>query len=80
MIRRNCLVVAATHDIELTRLAADYYDNYHFEEEVNDKDIKFNYILKEGPSKSRNAIKILKLLGYPEEIYKNALDNTQKIL
>lgn len=52
MIRRNCLVVAATHDIELTRLAADYYDNYHFEEEVNDKDIKFNYILKEGPSKA----------------------------
>lgn len=80
MIKKNCFVVAATHDLELTSLVEDYYDNYHFEENVDDNDVKFNYLLQKGPSRSRNAIKILKLLGYPEEIYKNAMDRANEIL
>ena len=65
-------VVAATHDIELTILLKDLYKNMHFEEKIEDGDIKFDYLLKEGPATSRNAIAILDNLNYPREIISEA--------
>lgn len=46
---------AATHDIELSYILEDLYDNYHFEEEVKEKEVVFSYILKKGRATSRNA-------------------------
>lgn len=63
---------AATHDVELTRLLADDYDNYHFEEEIIEDDIFFPYRLKSGPATTRNAIALLKMLGYDENLVKDA--------
>lgn len=68
---KNCFTIVATHDLELTKLVDNKYKNFHFKEEIINQDIKFDYIIKEGPSKTKNALKILKLLGYPEEIYNN---------
>ena len=59
---------AATHDIELTTLLEDYYANYHFKEEVKDDDVIFNYRLYEGRATTRNAIRLLGILGFKEEI------------
>ena len=39
---------AATHDIEMTELLKEYYDNYHFEEVIRDGDILFPYQLLPG--------------------------------
>ena len=72
MIDRNTLVVAATHDIELTSLVNENFKNYHFKESIEGNDINFDYILRPGPATSRNAIAILKYLGYPKMIYENA--------
>ena len=72
MINRNTLVVAATHDIELTSLVNENFHNYHFKEAIEENDIIFDYILRDGPATSRNAIAILKYLGYPKLIYENA--------
>ena len=72
MIDRNCLVVAATHDLELTSLVKNKFCNYHFRESIEENDIKFDYILRHGPATSRNAIAILRYLGYPKEIHENA--------
>ncbi len=70
---QNKLVFAATHDIELTTLLKDIYLNYHFEESLDeDGDVYFDYVLKTGPSKTRNAILMLKTYGYDERIIKNA--------
>ncbi len=69
---KQVVCFAATHDIELTSLLAKEYDNYHFEEEVKDGDILFNYELKEGKAKTRNAIKLLGIMGYREDIIKKA--------
>lgn len=66
------LCFAATHDIELTELLAEEFDNYHFEEEVRDGDVFFNYRLKEGRATTRNAIKLLELMGYDEAIIEKA--------
>lgn len=68
----NMLCFAATHDIELTQLLSDVYDNYHFEEEIENNDILFPYKLLKGPANTRNAIKLLKLMGYPDKLIDNA--------
>ena len=69
---RNVLCYAATHDIELTHLLEEWYGNYHFEEQIVDDDVLFNYELNSGRATSRNAISLLKVMGYDEEIIKAA--------
>ncbi len=68
LAKKNGLVFASTHDLELTRLVADAYVNYHFQEEIGEHGLLFNYQLCEGSSETRNAIKLLRHVGYPEEI------------
>ena len=68
LAKKNGLVFASTHDLELTRLVADAYVNYHFQEEIGEHGLLFNYQLREGSSETRNAIKLLRHVGYPEEI------------
>lgn len=63
---------AATHDLELTEILKHYYDNVHFEEKVEDGDIVFPYRLQKGPATTRNAIALLKIMGYDNSITKKA--------
>ena len=65
---RNIRCFAATHDIELTSLLEGSYDNYHFEEEIRDGDVLFNYRLMKGRAASRNAIRLLDAIGYDRNI------------
>lgn len=71
---RNFCTIIATHDLELADLSRKFCKNYHFREEIIGDDIKFNYILHEGISKTKNALKILKNLDYPMKIYKGAVN------
>jgi len=68
---------AATHDIELTELLRDSYANYHFEEVIKEGDIFFPYKLVEGPATTRNALKLLELIGYPKTIIEDALKRAE---
>lgn len=68
----NTVCFAATHDIELTSLLEEDYENYHFEEEVRDGDVFFNYELQEGKARTRNAIKLLSVMGYEKDIIDKA--------
>lgn len=63
---------AATHDIELTHILEDYYSNYHFTEEVEDDNVVFSYVMQNGRATSRNAIKLLKIIGYDNAIIDNS--------
>ena len=72
MAGKQVLCFAATHDIELTRLLEELYDNYHFEEQVEDNDITFSYHLETGRARSRNAIRLLGIMGYEKEIIEAA--------
>ena len=74
----NCF--AATHDIELTQLLKDRYDLYHFEGNVSDNDVHFDYVLKKGPATNRNAIKLLGVLGYDRSLVDNAQNLAEKFL
>jgi len=75
---RNFCIIAATHDLELANLSKGFCENYHFREEITGKDIIFGYVLHRGVCKTKNAIKILKNMGYPEEIYKGAINFGKK--
>lgn len=74
------LCFAATHDIELTHILDGYFENYHFQEEVQEHDILFNYKLYEGRAVSRNAIKLLSIIGYREQIIQKAEDTARRFL
>lgn len=70
--QKQCLCVVASHDIELSELLRDQYDQYHFSETISDGTIRFDYQLKKGPSTTQNAIKLLNLMGIPSEIIAEA--------
>lgn len=72
MASKNCMCFAATHDIELTHLLEDDYHNYHFAETIEANDISFSYRIMEGRAGTRNAIKLLGIMGYDERIIKEA--------
>lgn len=80
LCKENVLCFTATHDIELTQLLAEEYDNYHFSEEVTDDDVKFNFVLNEGVATSRNAIRLLSVLGYDEKLVENARNRADEFM
>ncbi len=71
---RNFLCFAATHDIELTYILENYYKNFHFKEEIMDNDIHFDYKLHSGRAVSKNAIKLLSIMGYSDDIIDKAIE------
>ena len=77
---KNVLCFAATHDIELTHLLEAYYNNYHFEEEIKEEDVVFNYRLKKGRATTRNAIRLLGVMGYEESIIEEAEKQAERFL
>jgi DNA mismatch repair ATPase MutS len=68
----NCLAIAATHDLELTLILKNHYKNYHFQEYITGEDIVFDYKLYPGKSETRNAIKLLKIMGYEVSLVDSA--------
>ena len=68
---RNCLVMAATHDQELTHLLKNYAQ-VHFREELTEQGMHFSYRLMQGPADTRNAIALLRQMGFPEQVLQEA--------
>ncbi len=66
--KHHVLCMAATHDIELTNILESSYTNYHFQEEVKGNDVLFDYKLYLGKARSKNAIKLLSIIGYDRAI------------
>ena len=71
--KENNFVLVSTHDIELTELLVNNgYELFHFSEKIEKDKLLFDHKLKKGKLKTRNAIKILELYGYPKEIISDA--------
>lgn len=80
LAKKNAMCFAATHDIELTYLLEEEFENYHFEEVLSDADISFDYRLKKGRANSRNAIRLLEVIGFGKEIVAKAQDRVEYFL
>lgn len=76
----NSLAFAATHDIELTYILKNFYSNYHFQEQVIDNNILFDYLIHNGRALSKNAIKLLGMIGYSDDIIEKAMDSANNFL
>ena len=74
--RDNCLCMAATHDQELTRLL-EHFRQIHFSETVTKSGMVFSYKLLEGPSDTRNALLLMRQMGFPPEMTQRAEKRAQ---
>jgi len=66
------LVIVSTHDVELSDLLVEEFDLYHFTETILNDEMNFDHLLKKGPLTTKNAIKILEMSGYPNQIINEA--------
>lgn len=68
----QALAFVATHDVELADALADVCDNYHFSEQARNGAVTFDYLLRPGPARGRNAIRLMGQLGFPASIVAQA--------
>ena len=64
--------VARRHILDLVQLLKDDYTSFHFAEEIDDTGLNFDYHIRPGQCRSRNAISLLEHAGYPVELVKQA--------
>jgi DNA mismatch repair ATPase MutS len=62
------IVIASTHDTELSQLLRDEFELYHFAESLDAGAAHFDYKLRPGECQSRNAIKLLVTAGYARDV------------
>ncbi len=66
--RHHTLGVISTHDLELCTLGrkSGLFNNMHFEERFESGELRFDYRLKNGPSTTRNALFLMRMVGIGE--------------
>lgn len=70
---RNALTIAATHAVDVAHRMRDRYAVFYFTDDADSNGLIFDYHIKEGVVATRNAIKLLELIGYPDEVIQDAL-------
>ena len=67
LLEKRCVGAISTHDLDLVKLADTYpaIRNMHFREDIVDGTMVFDYILRAGPSPTRNALRIMQMEGLP---------------
>ncbi len=66
LIKHNAACIIATHDVELAKMKEQYPANilnYHFDVQVSNDELYFDYQLKEGICTSLNASILMKKIG-----------------
>jgi DNA mismatch repair ATPase MutS len=66
LIDQQTPALFATHDLQLSEMIADYPEqvrNYHFDIQINEGEMNFDYKLKHGPCTTFNAALLLKEIG-----------------
>lgn len=71
LAQTDSLCIAATHDSELTTMPNGYI-NMHFTEQVENGGVTFDYKIRSGAAKTRNAILLMEQLDFGEDITKRA--------
>ena len=77
--KKGGLTLVTTHDSELVELLADEYASYYFCESVENNILSFDYKIKKGKATERNAIKILEIYKYPNDVISEAYRISNKM-
>lgn len=78
----NAIGIISTHDLELCRLAYGYeskFVNYHFREYYDNNNILFDYKIYLGPSETRNALFLIKMVGIPINDGLDSIDTRETV-
>ena len=67
--QKNGVGLIATHDLELIHLEEEFDNirNFHFREDIRGNRMVFDYLLREGPCPTTNALRIMAIEGLPVE-------------
>ena len=66
LLKRRAIGIVTTHDLALTEIAAEVGNvlrNMHFEDQVVDGKMKFDYKLRDGVVEKSNALELMRLIG-----------------
>ncbi len=66
LIEQNISALFATHDLQLSEMIEDYPQqlrNYHFDIQLTEGEMNFDYKLKQGACRTFNAAILLKQIG-----------------
>jgi DNA mismatch repair ATPase MutS len=66
LVERGALGLVTTHDLALTNIVSDAHTharNVHFEDHLEDGQMTFDYILRDGVVKKSNAIELMRSVG-----------------
>jgi hypothetical protein len=66
LLQYNCLCLFATHDLALSRMEEEFpgrISNYCFESQIRNGELIFDYILKRGVAKNKNASFLMQKMG-----------------
>lgn len=65
--------IVATHERRVTELADDLVArNFHFAENLDERGMVFDYQLRSGPARRRNALRLMAREGFPAELLRLA--------
>lgn len=78
LARRNALTVAATHDITIASRLQKMYPTFYFTDHADEKGLSFDYKMRPGIVQTRNAIKLLSIIGYPDDVIQEALKGAEQ--
>jgi DNA mismatch repair ATPase MutS len=65
---KGSIVVAATHDLEIASGLAGEYSPYYFSEIIEEGRLVFDFALREGIVDRKNALRLLRLIGFGDDI------------
>jgi hypothetical protein len=66
LLKRRAIGIVTTHDLALTEIAAavgNVLRNMHFEDQVVEGKMRFDYTLREGVVEKSNALELMRLIG-----------------
>lgn len=66
LVAKGAIGIITTHDLALTLMADDMNGkarNFHFEDRIEDGELRFDYLLAQGVAKSSNALKLMRSIG-----------------
>ena len=64
----DSLILSTTHDLEIAESLSGTYDTYYFAEDTDTGDLTFDYRLNRGIIDRRNALEILRRLGFSKYV------------
>jgi DNA mismatch repair ATPase MutS len=66
LLKRRSIGIVTTHDLALTEIAAttgNVLRNMHFEDQIADGKMRFDYTLRAGVVEKSNALELMRLIG-----------------